>query len=70
MKNSWLKAIVLGIKDYIRDVRHDRLCGVVNDRYHQYVCEDVGEEEFEFAETYPWKEGSVWHYIEQRRLAK
>lgn len=44
-----MKEVILGIKDYMKDIRHDRACT------NPYLM---------------WKEGSVWHYIRQRRIAK
>ena len=64
-----MKEIILGIKDYLNDVKHDKMCLYISKVFDQYVCDDVGDEDFEFVETPAWKEGSVWHYIRQRKIA-
>lgn len=65
-----MKYIWLGIKDYLRDIRHDRIVDCIECDYYQFVCDDIGEEKFEFVHAPYWKEGSVWHYIQNRRIAK
>lgn len=49
-----MKEIILGIKDYMHDCRHDK--GYSNKTPRP--------------EYLNWKEGNVWHYIRQRRIAK
>ncbi len=53
-----MKYIWLGIKDYCKDIYHD---WVLKQYWKFYKTDD-----------YPtsWKEGSVFHYINQRKLAK
>lgn len=66
MKNNWLKSIILGTKDYIKDTKHEHLCGKVA-KIGCLVYENTTDGEWR--QTSQWKEGSIWHYIRQRRLA-
>lgn len=64
-----MKAIFLGTKDYIKDCWHDwlsnRLHKVQGERIYTYDAkEDLT------CWVHPWKEGSVFHYIKQRRIGK
>lgn len=69
-----MKNIILGIKDYCKDCWHDWLVA----RLKKFCCaiydyvparhKDLVAGYLEPAMT--WKEGSVWHYIRQRKLAK
>jgi hypothetical protein len=63
-----MKYIWLGIKDYCRDCWHDwLLTRLVN----TYDNEKIEEGWFwKVCRVFPWKEGSVWHYIRQRKIAK
>lgn len=55
MNNIWL-----GIKDYIKDCWHDWLLArLVNTYDNEHIEED-----------WIWKEGNLWHYIQQRKIAK
>lgn len=49
-----MKEIIQGIGDYIKDCRHDKNFGSKTAR-PAYM---------------DWKEGNVWHYIKQRKIAK
>lgn len=66
-RNNWLKSIILGTKDYIKDCWHDWL-------YHRLSKTHTNATIYflnlgcDIKET-TWKEGSIWHYIRQRRLA-
>ena len=60
--------ILLGIKDYIKDWWHDWL----SNRLHKVQGERIYTYDAEQDLTcwvYPWKEGSLWHYIHQRKIA-
>lgn len=67
-----MKDIFLGVKDYCKDCWHDWLRnrvvaygGKVYDR-----CYNLGDENKPYwALSCSWKEGSVWHYIRQRKMA-
>lgn len=69
-----MKDIILGIKDYCKDCRHDwHLHGVEKTNGYRplfFMWEDAQDEEDVWVAEVDWKEGSVWHYIRQRRLAK
>ena len=65
-RNNWLKSIILGTKDYIKDTKHEHLCGKVA-KIGCRVYEETTDGEWR--QTSQWKEGSIWHYIRQRRLA-
>lgn len=57
-----MKHIILGIKDYCKDCWHDYVLIKIWHRRDVKRYEDFG--------TYvTWKEGSVWHYIRQRKFA-
>ena len=61
--------VLLGIKDYCRDCWHDWL----SNRLHKSQGERLytyDYKEDEICWVYPWKEGSVWHYIQQRKIPK
>lgn len=66
-----MKYIILGIKDYCKDCWHDWL---LKRLYNYYK----GKKQLSYFEpkldmyvcVNPWKEGSVWHYIKQRKIAK
>lgn len=55
-----MKYIWLGIKDYCKDVWHDWLLTRFVNTY------DNGKIE----EDWIWKEGNLWYYIRQRKLAE
>lgn len=52
--------ILLGIKDYCKDVWHDWLLDRLRATYPNDADFDVRH----------WKEGNLRHYIHQRRIAK
>ena len=65
-----MKYILQGIKDYCKDCWHD---------WHLHCVEKSQKDEalFFWAEEVDcwvaivdWKEGSVWHYIRQRKIAE
>lgn len=55
-----MKEIILGIKDYCKDCWHDWL---MHRLIKTYPDENIREE-------WLWKEGNLWHYIRQRKIAK
>ena len=64
-----MKYIWLGIKDYCRDCWHDWL----SKRLHKSQGERLytyDHKEDEICWVFPWKEGNLWHYIQQRKAAK
>lgn len=66
MKNNWLKSTILGTKDYLKDTKHEHLCHKVA-KLGCLVYEKTSDNKWR--QTSQWKEGSIWHYIIQRRLA-
>ena len=62
--------VINGIRDYIKDCWHDWLLNRLQDIYPNatiYFYDHGYDADFE---TRHWKEGSVWYYIRQRRIAK
>ena len=59
-----MKYIWLGIKDYSKDVYHDWLVRQYKRFYtkREWLDEKVNK-------PIQWKEGSVWHYIRQRKMS-
>lgn len=59
-----MREVILGIKDYL------------NDCWHDYVLSPMWKHDERRSEGgitgkfVTWKEGSIWHYIRQRRIAK
>lgn len=65
-----MKYIWLGIKDYCKDVWHDWLLDRLQASYPNatiYFYDHGYDANFE---TCHWKEGNLWHYIQQRKAAK
>lgn len=60
--------VIDGIRDYIKDCRHDRLCEVAAREYDQWA--EIEGRHYIVIPCGTWKEGSVWHYIMQRKIAK
>ena len=62
------KSIFLGIRDYCRDVYHDwlnrRALAIGSRVYDKGDCDGVPI----WFVAIDWKEGSVWHYIRQRKI--
>ena len=54
-----MKEIFLGIKDYCKDCWHDWLITKLVNLHKETVKVE-----------WLWKEGSAWHYIRQRKIAK
>lgn len=64
-----MKYILQGIKDYCKDCWHDFLFRHLQKFYKKcpiyFISNQTGVRlDIEF-----WKEGSVWHYIKQRKIA-
>ena len=60
--------VINGIRDYIKDCRHDRLYNAVTKEYDQWAR--IDDKVYAVVPGGTWKEGSVWHYIRQRKIAK
>lgn len=67
-----MKCIWLGIKDYCKDCWHDWLFFHLKKLYKNPDCVLTYYNLYtdKFNGTVSWKEGSVWHYIKQRKLGK
>ena len=65
-----MKDIILGIKDYCKDCWHDWLVRRVS-AYGGQVMErcSYNRKNYRWEKACYWKEGSVWHYIRQRKFA-
>ena len=67
-----MKYIWLGIKDYCKDCWHDFIRKETN-RYGWNIREAVDyykNGRVKYVGVPVWKEGSVWHYIRQRKMAQ
>lgn len=63
-----MKYIYLGVCDYLLDVKHDKAIRKVEEFYVDIKVRDSFDGNF--VRPHKWKEGSVWHYIRQRKKAK
>lgn len=70
--NSIANAVYGGIKDYHIDTKHDRLLRQVQKigckmyAPMSFYNSETRKKARRWYETYPWKEGSLFHYIGQR----
>lgn len=55
-----MKYIWLGIKDYCKDCWHDWLITKLVNMYEEETVKV----------DWLWKEGNLWYYIQQRKIAK
>ena len=66
-----IKDIYLGICDYLKDVRHDRILNKARKIGFKVYCKgyegNTTSAKFKWVEAIEWKEGSILHYIQQRR---
>lgn len=60
-----MKAIILGIKDYLKDLRQSRAVYNLYKFYRRPMYVDQDGDAIPIVE---WLEGSVWHYIRNRRI--
>lgn len=65
-----LKAVWFGIRDYIKDVQHDKLVDKAEKKFHCKVLDaaihfGAKKANINYIDAVTWKEGSVWHYIRQ-----
>lgn len=65
-----MKCIWLGIKDYCKDCWHDWHLHYVEKSIGNEPLFCMGNKSNEWIAMIDWKEGSVWFYIKQRRIAK
>ena len=69
-----IKSVYFGICDYHMDCKHDRILKQVlkigSKMYSDMVTIDKnGKEKHFWGEAYSWKEGNLFHYIQQRYYA-
>ena len=60
--------IWLGIKDYCKDCWHDWLRNRLF-AFYKTPFTEIRVSDKRYVHIMPWKEGSVWHYIKQRKIA-
>lgn len=65
-----MKYIWLGIKDYCKDCWHDFLLRNLQKYYEGRPIKFISIATDRLLDMGLWKEGNLWHYIKQRRLAK
>lgn len=69
-----MKNILLGIFDYYIDVRHDIILKKALKMGWRVLCEGEISNQYKTRKTwvpvYSRKEGSIWHYIQQRKIAE
>lgn len=61
-----MKYIILGIKDWCKDTWHDFLVKHIS-KYYVFI-EVRNRTKGDWYPLHKWKEGSVWHYIRQRKF--
>ena len=64
-----MKYIWLGFRDYIRDCWHDWLLDRLQATYPNATIYFYDHGYDADIETRHWKEGNLWHYIRQRKIA-
>lgn len=62
--------VINGIRDYIKDCWHDWHLHYIERSIGNEPLFSMGDKSNEWNAMIDWKEGSVWHYIRQRRIAK
>ena len=65
-----MKYIWLGIKDYCKDCWHDWLFRNLCKFYKKCVIFFISDRTGVRNDLSFWKGGNLWHYIQQRRIAK
>lgn len=65
-----MQEVLLSVKDYLTDCWHDWLLSRLQATYPNatiYIYDHGYDADFIICH---WKEGNLWHYIRQRRIAK
>lgn len=65
-----MKAILLGIGDYCKDVWHDWLVSRMKKIYGSKDLMFYNDYSETYSHIIGWKEGNLLHYIKQRKIAK
>lgn len=63
-----MREVILGINDYLNDCWHDWLLRRIQRYYFVIKTKDYAGDDW--MPLYEWKEGSILHYIRQRRITK
>ena len=64
-----MKYIFLGIKDYCKDCWHDFLLEHLFRFYKRCPIKFISNQTGALLDMTFWKEGNLWHYIKQRKIA-
>lgn len=64
-----MKYILQGIKDYCKDCWHDFLFRNLQKHYKGRPIKFTSVATGRLLNITIWKEGNLWHYIQQRRIA-
>lgn len=64
-----MKYILQGIGDYIKDWWHDWLLDRLQATYPNTTIHLCDQGYNAYYKAHCWKEGNLWHYIQQRRIA-
>ena len=70
-KGSIMSYVIKGLYDYLKDCHHDRLVEDAMDLnciLYEKAKDVKGKEKL--IPSFYWKEGNLWHYIKQRKIAK
>lgn len=65
-----MKYIWLGIKDYCKDCWHDWHLHCLEKIYGELPMFYMSEKEDSWVAVIDWKEGNLWYYIKQRKIAE
>ena len=65
-----MKYILQGIKDYCKDCWHDWLFKNLRKFYKKMPITFYDRKTGISLDIGKWKEGNLWHYIQQRKIAK
>lgn len=65
-----MKCILQGFGDYIKDCWHDFLFRNLQKYYGGRPIKFISIATGRLLNVTIWKEGNLWHYIQQRRIAK
>lgn len=64
-----MKYIILGIKDYCKDCWHDFLLRNLQKYYEGRPIRFISIITGRLLNAFPWKEGNMWYYIQQRKIS-
>ena len=70
-----IKDWILGLKDYLHDIQHDMIMrdaekiGCKLQDHVIYLDTKKNTKTSMWDDAMSWKEGNLWHYIQQRRIS-